>query len=105
MIISNHQSNIDAGLLGASINRDLKFPAKIELFKNPFEFFLKSYGAFPIKRGIVDINSYKNIKKVLENKNGALSFFLKGLEMKESWLKANLVQQKLQNHMTLSLSL
>ena len=28
MIISNHQSNIDAGLLGASINRELKFPAK-----------------------------------------------------------------------------
>ena len=79
MIISNHQSNIDAGLLGASINRDLKFPAKIELFKNPFmSFFLKSYGAFPIKRGIVDINSYRNIKKVLENKNGALSIFPEG---------------------------
>ena len=79
MIISNHQSNIDAGLLGASINRDLKFPAKIELFKNPFmSFFLKSNGAFPIKRGIVDINSYRNIKKVLENKNGALSIFPEG---------------------------
>ena len=79
MIISNHQSNIDAGLLGASINRDLKFPAKIELFKNPFmSFFLKSYGAFPIKRGIVDINSYRNIKKVLNNKNGALSIFPEG---------------------------
>ena len=79
MIISNHQSNIDAGLLGASINRELKFPAKIELFKNPFmSFFLKSYGAFPIKRGIVDINSYRNIKKVLNNKNGALSIFPEG---------------------------
>ena len=53
MIISNHQSNIDAGLLGASINRNLKFPAKIELFKNPFmNFFLRAYGAFPIKRGV-----------------------------------------------------
>ena len=79
MIISNHQSNIDAGLLGASINRDLKFPAKIELFKNPFmSFFLKSYGAFPFNIGIVDINSYRNIKKVLENKNGALSIFPEG---------------------------
>ena len=79
MIISNHQSNIDAGLLGASINRELKFPAKIELFKNPImSFFLKSYGAFPIKRGIVDINSYRNIKKVLNNKNGALSIFPEG---------------------------
>ena len=47
MIISNHQSNIDAGLLGASINRDLKFPAKIELFKNPFmSFFLNLMGLF-----------------------------------------------------------
>ena len=79
MIISNHQSNIDAGLLGASINRNLKFPAKIELFKNPFmNFFLRIYGAFPIKRGIVDINSYRNIKKVLEDKNGALSIFPEG---------------------------
>ena len=79
MIISNHHSNIDAGLLGASINRELKFPAKIELFKNPFmSFFLKSYGAFPIKRGIVDINSYRKIKKVLNNKNGALSIFPEG---------------------------
>ena len=105
MIISNHQSNIDAGLLGASINRDLKFPAKIELFKNPFmSFFLKSYGAFPIKRGIVDINSYKNIKKYLKIKMELSLFFLKEQEMKESWLKVNLVLQKLQNHMTLSLS-
>ena len=79
MIISNHQSNIDAGLLGASINRNLKFPAKIELFKNPFmNFFLRLYGAFPIKRGIVDINSYRNIKKVLEDRNGALSIFPEG---------------------------
>ena len=79
MIISNHQSNIDAGLLGASINRNLKFPAKIELFKNPLmNFFLRLYGAFPIKRGIVDINSYRNIKKVLEGKNGALSIFPEG---------------------------
>ena len=79
MIISNHQSNIDAGLLGASINRNLKFPAKIELFKNPFmNFFLRVYGAFPIKRGVVDINSYRNIKKVLEDKNGALSIFPEG---------------------------
>lgn len=79
MIISNHQSNIDAGLLGASIKRDLKFPAKIELFKNPLmNFFLRTYGAFPIKRGIVDINSYRNIKNVLANKNGALTIFPEG---------------------------
>ena len=79
MIISNHQSNIDAGLLGASLNRDLKFPAKIELFKNPLmNFFLRTYGAFPIKRGIVDINSYRNIKNVLSNNNGALTIFPEG---------------------------
>ena len=50
MIISNHQSNIDAGLLGASINRELKFPAKIELFKNPFmSFFLNLMEHFQSK--------------------------------------------------------
>ena len=66
LIISNHQSNIDAGLLGASINRRLKFPAKIELFKNPLmNFFLRAYGAFPIKRGVADINSFKKMKELI----------------------------------------
>ena len=63
MIISNHQSNIDAGLLGASINRDLKFPAKIELFKNPFmSFFLKSYGCQ------MNIYDSEKITSILEKK-------------------------------------
>ena len=100
MIISNHQSNIDAGLLGASINRDLKFPAKIELFKNPFmSFFLNLMELFQSKRHC-RYKLYKNIKKVLENKNGALSIFPEGTRDEGSWLKANLVLQKLQNHMT-----
>mgnify|MGYP001196516476 FL=1 len=79
LIISNHQSNIDAGLLGASINRRLKFPAKIELFKNPLmDFFLRAYGAFPIKRGVADINSFKKMKETLSIKNGSISIFPEG---------------------------
>ncbi len=79
LIISNHQSNIDAGLLGASINRRLKFPAKIELFKNPLmNFFLRSYGAFPIKRGVADINSFKRMKETLSTLNGSISLFPEG---------------------------
>jgi len=79
LVISNHQSNIDAGLLGASINRRLRFPTKIELFKNPvMSFFLKIYGGFPIKRDSADISSFKTMKSILDKNNGTMAIFPEG---------------------------
>jgi len=98
LVISNHQSNIDAGLLGASINRRLRWPAKIELFQNPLMGgFLRSYGAFPVKRESVDINSFRNMKSILTEKNGALGMFPEGTRSTKGLIKAKQGAAKIAN--------
>ena len=56
LVISNHQSSIDPPLIGASLGRQAKFLAKGSLFRNPLlGAFLRSYGAFPLKRDGTDL--------------------------------------------------
>jgi len=98
LIISNHQSNLDAGLLGASMNRVLKFPAKEELFRNPImNFFLRSYGAFPIRRGIADVKSFRKMKETLSIKNGSISMFPEGTRDNGELLKGKSGAAKIAN--------
>ena len=56
LVISNHQSNIDPPLIGASLGRQAKFLAKDSLFRNPLlGALMRSYGAFPIRRDGADL--------------------------------------------------
>ena len=56
IVVANHQSNIDPALLGASLSRNLFFLAKETAFSNPpARWLLNNYGAYPLKRGKIDI--------------------------------------------------
>ena len=60
IVIANHQSNVDMPILNASLRRDTRFLAKESIFKNitPVgRWFLKSYGAQPLRRGAMDLGA------------------------------------------------
>ena len=70
IIASNHISNFDPVTLGFCIKRKLRFMAKEELFKfKPFAVFLKSLGAFPVRRGRRDKAAIGNAAEVLNDGN------------------------------------
>ena len=70
ILVSNHGSLLDPPLLGHALGRNISFMAKAELFKIPLlGFIIKSCGAYPVKRGIVDKNTIKNACEKLLNDN------------------------------------
>ena len=57
IMVSNHGSLLDPPFLGHAIGRNISFMAKAELFKIPFlGFIIKACGAYPVKRGIQNLN-------------------------------------------------
>lgn len=83
IICSNHISNNDPLVLGASFKRPIHFMAKQEMFSNKlFAFILKKVNAFPLKRGATDLSSYKNALEVLD-KGNMLGIFAQGHRLKE----------------------
>ena len=70
IMVSNHGSLLDPPLLGHAIGRNISFMAKSELFRIPLlGFIIKSCGAYPVKRGIVDKTTIKTACKKLLNNN------------------------------------
>lgn len=60
IVVANHQSNFDPSLLGASLPRRPWFLAKETMFLNPVvNWFLRSYGAFPLNREGADVRAYR----------------------------------------------
>lgn len=58
IIVCNHFRAIDCGFIFRAYNKDVKFLAKNELFKNKlFAKIIKSYGAIPIDRDNPDMKS------------------------------------------------
>jgi 1-acyl-sn-glycerol-3-phosphate acyltransferase len=67
ILCANHISLWDPPLLGAGIERQVHFMAKEELFRIPvISFFIKKFGAFPVKRGAGDRNAIRTALKLLE---------------------------------------
>ena len=67
IIASNHLSNLDPMILGIASSKKLSYMAKEPLFKNKFfAFFLREFGAFPIKRESLDILAVKEALKRLK---------------------------------------
>lgn len=79
VIVSNHLSNLDPSLLGASLPRRIRFLAKRGLIESnaALGWFLKSYGAFPLNRDGVDVRAYRWALNQLAN-DGALVLFPEG---------------------------
>ena len=64
----NHSSNWDPILIGACMNRPLRYMAKAELFKIPvLKRIVKLFGAYPVNRDAADVSSVKTTINILEN--------------------------------------
>ena len=60
ILVANHQSNIDPPLIGAIFPRRVWFLAKEGIFKHPLSnWFLRSWGAFPLRRGETDVGAIR----------------------------------------------
>jgi len=68
IIAANHSSAWDPILLGCSLNREIFYMGKEELFKHPLgAWFFTSLHAFPVKRGAVDRRAIKKAIGILES--------------------------------------
>ena len=78
IIVANHQSNLDPALLSPSIPRRIRFLAKNSIFRVPIaNWFLRTYGAFPLNRDGVDITAHRWSVAHLKS-GGALALFPEG---------------------------
>lgn len=78
IVYSNHTSNFDPIVLGVLMPRKIHFMAKEELFRIPiFGTIIKHLGAFPIKRGKVDISAIKHSLQILRSEE-VLGMFPEG---------------------------
>ena len=83
IMVSNHGSLLDPPLLGHAIGRNISFMAKSELFRIPLlGFIIKSCGAYPVKRGIVDKTTIKIACEKLSN-NNCIGIFIDGTRQKD----------------------
>jgi 1-acyl-sn-glycerol-3-phosphate acyltransferase len=82
IVCSNHRSNYDPVILGASLSRDLNFMAKAELFKIPLlRGLITAFGAFPVQRGKGDAEASRTAVRILEE-GGVLAMFPEGHRQK-----------------------
>ena len=82
ILCPNHTSNADPILLATSLNRQIFFMSKKELFKNKLlGKFLKSLGAFPVNRGAGDTSALDKSKEILKSGN-LLGLFIEGTRSK-----------------------
>ena len=83
ILVSNHGSLFDPPLLGHAVGRNIAFMAKSELFRIPLlGFIIKSCGAYPVKRGIVDKTTIKVACEKLSN-NNSIGIFIDGTRQKD----------------------
>tara|TARA_A100000164_G_scaffold144467_1_gene128176 strand:- start:242 stop:859 length:618 start_codon:yes stop_codon:yes gene_type:complete len=83
IFVSNHGSLLDPPLLGHAVGRNISFMAKSELFRIPLlGFIIKSCGAYPVKRGIVDKTTIKIACEKLTN-NSSIGIFIDGTRQKD----------------------
>jgi 1-acyl-sn-glycerol-3-phosphate acyltransferase len=51
LVVSNHQSHLDPVLIGIASPRQVGALARASLFKGPFAWLIRSFGAVPVERG------------------------------------------------------
>ena len=75
ILCSNHIHSFDPAVLAIGMDRQLRFMAKKELFRNRIlgRLFL-AVGAFPVDREAADISSYRSAMQALKSGMGLLVF-------------------------------
>ncbi|MGI6606159.1 MAG: lysophospholipid acyltransferase family protein [Peptococcia bacterium] len=82
VLIGNHVSYWDPVILACSVNREVHFMAKTELFNVPiFRQIIKWLHAFPVKRGSPDRNALRTSSEILNN-GKVLALFPEGTRSK-----------------------
>ena len=82
VLVSNHFSALDCGFIAKVYNKDIKFLAKKEIFKNKFiSWLIKSFGGIPIDRDKPDMKSLVTAIKVLKEEH-KLAIFAEGTRNK-----------------------
>lgn len=76
ILASNHVSNADPLVVGWAAARELHFLAKEELFRASrlFEWLIRSWNAWPVRRGIADATAVRHCVEVLERGNTLVLF-------------------------------
>lgn len=75
LIVANHLNLADPPLLGASIPLKMMFMAKEPLFHYRFRgYFVRNYGAFPIRRSHLDREALKYAEELLSNGTSVVMF-------------------------------
>lgn len=75
VVLSNHQTDIDAVLINLSFNRLLHTLTTDNLFKKGFaNWILTKFGAIPKRKGMVDPNSTMQMMRVIKNHQSLLIF-------------------------------
>ena len=78
IVVANHLSDIDAGILNASIPRRVEFMAKADLFERPIlSHLFRAYGAFPISENGREFHSINQSLNIL-NHNRVMGIFPEG---------------------------
>ena len=78
LIVANHLNLADPPIVGVSIKRKAVFMAKEELFRNwLIRFFVKGYGAFPVRRGRLSRDALRQAEQWLA-RDVALVMFPEG---------------------------
>ncbi|HBY98986.1 MAG: 1-acyl-sn-glycerol-3-phosphate acyltransferase [Ardenticatenaceae bacterium] len=66
IVVINHFNFVDPIMAGAYFPRDLEMMSKLENFELPlFGWFVKAYGAFPVRRGEGDVEAIKHALRIL----------------------------------------
>lgn len=67
VVCCNHINNLDPPLIGAAMERQVRFMAKEELFRIPvLSPLIRKFGAFPVQRGSGDKKALKRALEVLK---------------------------------------
>ncbi|MEE8413930.1 MAG: lysophospholipid acyltransferase family protein [Dehalococcoidales bacterium] len=75
LVVSNHLNLADPPLVSVSLNRKAIFMAKEELFRSSFSnYFIRSFGAFPVRRGQLDRRALREAERVLANGDALVMF-------------------------------
>ena len=88
LVVSNHLNLVDPFILGISINREVRFMAKGELFSSRFvSFILRSgLGAFPVSRGQFGKEVFRKAIQVLA-RGEVLAMFPEGRRSRDVQLR------------------
>lgn len=86
ILASNHKTNFDPLFIGIGCNKNVRFMAKKELFKNPIlGAIIKGLGAFPVSRGTGDYGAIEKSIDIVKN-GGVLGIFPEGTRSKNGKL-------------------